>query len=417
MRGISLSGIVFDLRAMLNECEGVIQGVAEEKGVRVYFYDETALEHKLMGDPARLRRVLLTVFLNAVKLAADGHITLVAKADISPCVTEGCPLVSLTFEISDTGTGMPEGDMGMMKADIQKLGGKFSINSIPGLGKRTFLSFEFGVSDEWSEAMPTVRPVFSGCALVCEDNGIIRLAAKENIEKSGLEVFEAEDGKAAIEMVRVQEQENRPFDIIFMDIQMPTMDGFEATRKIALMGIKTPVIAMTSNFSEEDMEAYSNCGMAGYIRKPFCIRELLPLLQEHMRPAEWVSSKITAQQNRPPVLPPGGERVPVDEQLGIINCAGIEQLFCKSLDEFTDRQTIALAELKDAIAEWDLPLAVRIAHTNKNNAATIGATRLAKLSLILEESLRRDGSYFKSCLVDDYAEELSRVIEYIKGRK
>ncbi|MCL2699439.1 MAG: response regulator, partial [Defluviitaleaceae bacterium] len=331
---------------------------------------------------AQLRRVILAVLSNAVESTGSGSITLVAKSDAAPSEEKK---VTIIFEISCTGTRQGEPPPCLPNLHI---------DTIPGIGSRASFSISFDVSPY--------------LALVCEDGEITRRAIRANIEKAGLSVIEAENGEAAVEAVQTREP-----DIIFMDIQMPVTDGLSAARKLAEMGVKAPIIAMTSNFSEDDMTAYKESGMAGHIRKPFRMEELIFVLQKHLICNERNTSVSIRTEAPSPYPDPSA--APIDKPLALENNAGSEDLFYESLDAFALEQPQNLTSLEEAISKRDLVLANRIAHTNKNSAAIIGAARLAEISAVLEEALRRDGSYFKDRMLKDYSDELSRVIAYINS--
>jgi len=129
------------------------------------------------------------------------------------------------------------------------------------------------------------RPDFEGDVLVCEDNSMDRLVICEHLARVGLKSFVAINGKRGVEMVRKRlESGVQPFDLIFMDIHMPETDGYEATKQIAALEVKSPVIIMSANVPVHDNELNETNGVSGYLKKPYTSQEFWHCLSDYFVP-------------------------------------------------------------------------------------------------------------------------------------
>ncbi len=229
--------------------------------------------------------------------------------------------------------------------------------------------------------------------LLVDDNEINQQVAKELLNKIGIQVSVAGNGREAIEAVK-----QTAFDGILMDLQMPVMGGLEATKILRQQRLfaDKPIIAMTANVMAGDREACMAAGMNDHIGKPIEIEELLatlnrwvvaaqPQVMEASGDAAAGASHDEAADALPAALPG------VDMALGLRRMAGDRQLYAKVLDKFCDSQADVVAQIEAALAAGDREGAVRIAHTLKGLAGNIGAVGLQEAALVLERTLRESG--------------------------
>ncbi|RIX46067.1 MAG: PAS domain S-box protein [Rhodocyclales bacterium GT-UBC] len=256
-----------------------------------------------LGDPLRLGQVLLNVLSNAIKFTERGHVALsVALQD-----------ERLVFRVSDTGVGMDEAQMQHLftpfhQADasasrrfggtglglaicrqlLQLMAGEISLSSQAGQGT----TVEFHVPYCPAPIMPPVSAVLPGMAwsadkplaglsfLVAEDEVINQEILYENLVEDGARVVVVDNGRAAVE--RIARDGRAAYDLVLMDIQMPEMDGYEATRRILEMAPDLPIIAQTAHAFNEERERCFAAGMVGHVAKPFDSNELIHLVRQHV---------------------------------------------------------------------------------------------------------------------------------------
>jgi signal transduction histidine kinase/CheY-like chemotaxis protein/streptogramin lyase len=251
----------------------------------------------LVGDAVRLRQILLNLMDNAVKFTEKGFVEVIAAAQ---SITEGHAIMHV--EVRDTGIGIPEDQRALIFEPFRQADGSSSrrysgtglglamcsrlaalmrgriwVESTPGAGSTFHFTARLGIAPD----QPRPNPVGGSTAvpsglhiLLVEDNLVNQKLARRLLEKGGHTVTSASDGVQALE-----ECEKCYFDAVLMDIQMPGMDGFEATAELRkrekTLGRHTPVLALTANAMQGDRERCLNAGMDGYVTKPINASELL----------------------------------------------------------------------------------------------------------------------------------------------
>ncbi len=279
---------------------------AAEKGLTLHCHIDDRIPPELVGDEARLMQILFNLVGNAVKFTPQGGI----EIDISLVSRPTAPLCRLLFSITDTGIGIPEDRLpeifepftqvegsfvrqyqgaGLGLAIARRLtrlmGGEMCIASEEGAGACVYVVLSFNArtqshsaSEIVAEAEPTQRNGEVRVLLV-EDDPLNLLATKLQLEKAGYPVTTAENGKRALECLRQED-----FDLILMDIQMPVMDGVEATRIIRSSPefkskFNIPIIALTAYAMTGDKEQFLAVGINDYITKPAGIETLTDVIE------------------------------------------------------------------------------------------------------------------------------------------
>jgi signal transduction histidine kinase/ActR/RegA family two-component response regulator len=284
----------FSLRRCVQDVVDILALSAREKGLRLSAEIDAAAPDALVGDRGRLRQVLLNLVNNGIKFTVYGSVSIHAKA------TPGGPgAVRLEFAVSDTGIGISRDQQAIIfepfrQADgsvtrkyggtglglaissrlIALMGSRLAIESEPGRGS----TFSFALSYPLAATLPSREAGEHGAAaavpaprvidvLVAEDNRVNQLVAVRMLERQGHRVAVAANGLEVLERLRTG-----TYQVILMDMQMPEMDGLQATREIRQAeresGRHIPIIAMTANALAGDRERCLESGMDGYVSKP-----------------------------------------------------------------------------------------------------------------------------------------------------
>ncbi|MHC1789475.1 PocR ligand-binding domain-containing protein [Solidesulfovibrio sp.] len=283
---------------------------AQNKGIQLTFSHAPGIPPKLVGDEARLRQILFNLVGNAIKFTDAGEVTV----DVAVLPVSNDARVRVLITVRDTGIGISDDNLkrifepfvqaedsytrrfqgaglglSIVRRLVELLGGTITIDSTVGAGTTFYLSFPFKVPElpAKGEAQAATAIDRSGEApplriLFAEDDAVSLLSGKRMLEKSGHTVVMASDGKEVLQ--RLGEQH---IDLILMDIQMPRMDGVEATkaiRKSASLRHKAhiPIIAMTAYAMTGDQEKFLAAGMDAYIAKPMNQDSLRAVIQQVM---------------------------------------------------------------------------------------------------------------------------------------
>ncbi|MCD8140809.1 MAG: ATP-binding protein [Planctomycetaceae bacterium] len=428
----------FSLRDIFKQCETIAAVKADERGIVLDFSTRPRLDKKLLGDPTKLRQVLLNLLSNAIKFTERGTVKLAACAERRTATH-----ITLEFSVKDTGIGMTEDEihrvfepfaqadnsttrkyggtglgLAITKSLVELMGGTLEVSSWPGRGSRFHFTVELELSDEDESSHATRTredermPVFEGRVLVCEDNAINRQVIEEHLLRIGITPTMAANGAAGVEEVALRWREgNPPFDLILMDIHMPVMDGLDAARKIIRMGVQTPIIALTANVLERDRDTYLAAGMKDFLAKPFCARDLWNVLLRHIQPKEWIpldrpqEARSTSARRRP------GESTIIVRALALERAAGNEKLYRKIQSDFVKGHADTFARLNQAIDAGDFSHAHRIAHTLKGVANLIGSSVLAEAALAIEKGLENGKPEFNDEQMQTLGMTLNVVLE------
>ncbi len=301
---MELEETAIDMRALIDEVARTCRPMAGAKGLALHTGLAENVPSYVEGDPTRLRQVLLNLTGNAVKFTENGRIDVKVET-----VSAESGHVVLRITVQDTGIGVPEekkelifnafsqvdgsttrrfGGTGLGLSISNRLvhlmGGRIDVESTPGVGSSFRVEFPTRVSiDAESDVVEssvdkrTLSPRRL-VILVAEDSRINRVVAERILTKLGHETVLAVNGREALSA-----HKKRLFDAILMDVQMPDMDGFEATERIrqveAARPHRTPIIALTAHAMAGDRERCLEAGMDDYVSKPFSSRDLADALE------------------------------------------------------------------------------------------------------------------------------------------
>jgi len=294
------------LGQLIANVESMMHPFATEKGLTFEIREKGDLPANIVTDAARLQQCLTGLVNNAVKFTEQGHIYVnisLKDKDSKPCIrfevedtgigiaTESQQKIFEPFVQEDEGTSRKYGGTGLGLVVARKfaglLGGELTLTSEKGKGSVFSLIIPAGVDlaaqpllnrhKIIDDASKVKQDRFSGCILVAEDVKTNQMLMKFLLEKMGFKVTIAENGAEAVNKALGQK-----FDLIFMDIQMPVLNGYEATRTLRDKGIKIPIVALTAGTMEGDEEKCIEAGCDVYLSKPVVIPKLIETLSKYL---------------------------------------------------------------------------------------------------------------------------------------
>ena len=303
----------FHLEKLLADVRSLMKVRASEKNLQLNFEFDGKIPSTIRSDDKRLKQILINLIGNAIKFTEDGAIDLRVRYLAEEQLLE--------FDVIDTGIGIQPklierlfepftqgdstlnrefGGTGLGLAISQRLanllGGEIRAESELGKGSKFSLQIATGSLNNVPLTVPNLAvcieepkqnensplPRLSGKILVVDDRRDMRFIAKHLLEKQGASVVEAADGSEAIHRIRQSELVRDELDLIVMDMQMPVMDGYEATRQLRASGFDKPIVALTAHAMRGDRDKCINAGCSEYLTKPLDARKFVNLLATWM---------------------------------------------------------------------------------------------------------------------------------------
>lgn len=288
---LRLELIDFNLPQLIQDVALILKVPADEKNNSINIKIDPKLTEYYIGDVQRIKQVLINLIGNSIKFTKDGDISISAQLIKKQERSE-----ELTLIVSDTGIGMESSylsrifekfqqedvsisrrfggtGLGMLitKEIVELMGGEIRIKSTKGVGTQVYLKFSLDLGssekvklvDNFKQSPEEMH--LDAHILLVEDNEMNRLVATNSLNRLHVKVTEAENGQQAIDILK-----KKSFDLILMDIQMPIMDGFEATKYIRnKLKLDTPIIALSANAFKSEIDEGKSIGMNDYITKPY----------------------------------------------------------------------------------------------------------------------------------------------------
>jgi len=384
--------IGFNLKEQIENVIKTFSFAAKEKGLSLEYTIDDQIPAILIGDTVRLGQVLVNLINNALKFTEKGSINVSAElhgqnkmAQVYISVKDsgiGIPKEKLdkifeSFSQADTSITRKYGGTGLGLAICKQLvelqNGTMAVESAFGVGSNFHftISYKIGTDDDLPESEVQVldsrlHSLMDYSILLVEDNEINRMYASKLLEKWDCNLELAENGKVAIEQI-----EKSQFDLVLMDLQMPIMDGYEATKLIRSWEndkSKIPIVALTANAIKGDNEKCLEVGMNDYLSKPFTPDQLYTKIAKILNPA---------------LLSAGIDKGPSVQKDGLVNldhlneiCDGDTKFIKEMIETFNNKTSQHLTEMKNNVENQEWVSVGRIAHQIKPSMTLLGISSL-----------------------------------------
>ena len=438
----------FDLRQLIEKVIYLVEITAHGKNLALTVDYAPDLSRWFVGDSLRITQVLTNLLGNAVKFTAAGTVSLGIRQPVAGrlcfavrdtgigMTTEQRQRLFQAFTQADSSTTRTFGGTGLglviSKRLVELMGGTIEVTSAPGQGSCFSVEIDAPECDAPDSGLLAGRAVrispegmgdqsipagFAGRRiLLVDDSAINREIVIGLLKGSDLLVEVAENGQQAVE--RSQET---PWDLILMDIQMPVMDGLEATRCIRAFDPEVPIIALTANAYKEDIDATLSAGMNEHLTKPISRQQLLAALRRYLKPMpdrkpqEHLSSSTT-----PSIVPAPTDDFPeiagIDRVRATQFFEGIRALFLRLLAGFADDYADVARQTGRDLAAGDRPSAAMRMHSLRGIAGQLGALEIAASAGALERAIQQDASALDASIaaLDD---QVSALIAAIASRR
>ncbi|MBN1786761.1 MAG: response regulator [Sedimentisphaerales bacterium] len=464
-----------DIKSVLDTVDSLIRPAAQEKDLNFEIVRNEPLPLTISTDPARLKQCLLNLVSNAVKFTEQGHVMIKVSWE------KEHPEPFIKFEIEDTGVGIQQGKLDVIfkpfyhtdSHTIRKfggtglglaithhlaelLGGRISVTSILNEGSVFTLCIPTQLAqsamekkdtltpsaaeaqkkqkpgstaaekseDQTKEGKPAQRDTtphditevkLQGRVLIAEDSPTNQALARLLLKKMNLETVIVENGKLAVDKAM-----NEEFDVVLMDIQMPVMNGYEATKTMIEKGFKKPIIALTACAMKGDEEKCFEAGCSDYLSKPIDRKKLVETLSKYLsvtgndRQETEAQVKETNMENSTPQQndQADSQELEMDWNL-LMDRIGCEELIDEIIPIFMKDNTERMQKLEEAVEKNDIGEVKFYAHSLKGAAGTVGAAKLSELGRNLEDDARNsDDSRFKP-LCQEMRQRFDRLVEFL----
>lgn len=435
---LSIENIEFNLWEVAQKAVAAWQPKAREKDLGVLIFFHTDTPSRIKGDPHRLNQVLSNLLGNAIKFTQQGYVRLeIAVA------SETDSTVRLQFQVKDSGIGIPEDKLAYIFESFSQAGeeitrkyggtglgltitkqlvelqhGSIEITSKPGAG--TTISFEIpyekvqqvseqATTQEEEEASRNIA-LHNKKILIVEDNEVNQKVIAYNLEPAGVVTTIAVNGREAVDRLEAGEK----FDLIIMDLQMPVMNGFQATAYIRQkLKLNIPIIAMTASALRNEQVKCFELGMNEYVTKPFAPSELFRLMEKHIdgsggngRGNDNGSSQSTEKNDLPPY---NLENISIKKKKDVI---------AHVLNLFLQETPAMLHEVKDHILHENWDETYKKAHKLKSSVGLLQMNELLQTITVIEENAKnKENLDSLPGLIDNAIEEYNLIQPMLEAER
>ena len=425
---LQLQNVPFDLHKLFSDTYDILSITAGKKKLNLEFSIASDIPVKLLGDPLRLKQILINIVGNAIKFTDQGEVSFRVKNSSSKVITEDShKRINLIFEVQDTGIGIEEDELQVIfesfsqaertlsrkfggtglglaiaKRLVNLMGGNLSVASVITQGS-TFTFDGWFLTDAQaleratvSVSKPKSDPDFSLYSrelkiLLVEDSPDNRFLFDKFLKQLNCTIDFAEDGLAGFEAFK-----SSIYDLVLMDIQMPTLDGYSATKLIREHEEnntlkRTPIIALSAHAREEEKEQSLKAGCDFHVSKPIGKKELL----------RSICDVLSVDQ--------GNETITEDNQPGIHEVQ-IDRFIEDLIPGFLNNRREDIKSLREAIESGDMQLLQRFGHTMKGTGAGYGFDKISEIGEAIEGAARQsDGE-----TILKLAEELEAYLDTLR---
>jgi len=412
---LTIEKVEFDLFKTIDSIVHLVEYKVKEKNLQLIVGYDSNIHRIFYGDNLRISQIILNLLGNAVKFTDAGEITLyISKVDEAfyrievrdtgiGLTKEQVTKLFRSFSQADGSTTRKYGGTGLgltiSKQLVELMGGNIWVESEIGVGsvfifeipleeREEEKGYSYDTDNSSLQSQQDTLSLKGSTILLVEDNKINQEIILGLLESSKLEIEIAVNGKEAVEKF-----ENNKYELIFMDIQMPIMDGYEASKLIREKDTKIPIIALSANAMAEDIEKTKAVGMNEHLTKPINVEKLYETLYKY------IEKKIEVVVSEEVIIP---DFIHIDSILGLKHLSGNKKLYLKILNTFhADYNNLELERL-------NLEELIRVTHTIKGLSAGIGAMDLSEIAKEIESTQNQN-------LFPKFYEELHLVCDELKN--
>jgi len=404
---LGLDCLGFSLRGLLQDVLRPLALRASASGLAFQSVLEDGVPDQVVGDPLRISQVLRNLAGNALKFTQAGQVSV----HVRPESVDGSK-VTLRFSVADTGIGIPPEKHRLIfepftqvdGSTTRKYGGTglgLSISSglVQLMGGRIWVESELGRGSAFHFTVPLdlaagQAGAFVGPAeiperakkrlriLVAEDNSVNQRLATRLLEREGHTVTIANSGQEALHCF-----EHNQFDLILMDVQMPQVDGLQATARIREKergsGRRVPIVAMTAQAAESDRLRCLESGMDAYVTKPVHVPELMKMIGSVATGGNFMNANVVPGESSMQT-----QLQQLDKSLALSRVGGDVELLKEVVELFLDHYPATFERIKEAVASRDASALEQHAHSLKGSVSTFGANRAFEAAFTLEKQGR-----------------------------
>ena len=424
---LDLENVDFNLYQLCDEVETIYGPQAKQKGLALSFVLDHKIPPSLFGDSLRINQVITNLISNALKFTSKGSITLMARV-----INQRDDVCELEFSCQDTGVGiLPEhqeklfsaftqadgsttrqyGGTGLglsiCKKLIEKMDGRIWVTSQVGHGSTFYFQVPLKISESADDAPQKTEEPSAGVefaalnVLLVEDNEINQELALDILKNLGVKADLASNGLEALERIKI-----RDYDLVFMDVQMPLMDGLQTTQRIRqdFADQELFVVAMTANASNEDRRNCLAAGMNEFISKPISISAISHMLNQRRQQLDQEKQPVVAEDDSDTALTTDEVTI-LDAEAALQRMGNRQALYQKMLTMFADKYGDSQDQLLAMIEAEDWAKAAQYAHEVKGVLANIAAEESCRVISAI------DGE-FKAAQSEQRVPDLTNLISY-----